>query len=82
MTMTRVLSTIRILPVLRGHDINNPDCWCRPTFLLVCDECRNTPGGLSRCNGWHRELTREEVRAPDVSAWIVHKWQGVRVEES
>lgn len=54
----------------REHDTDGRDCWCKPTFYRVCDECED---GCWKCNGGKHELTAEEAALTDDALLIVHR---------
>lgn len=54
----------------REHDTDGRDCWCRPAFYRVCDECTD---GCWKCDGGKHELTAEEAAATDDVLLIVHR---------
>jgi hypothetical protein len=54
----------------REHDTDGRDCWCGPTFYLVCDECDD---GCWKCDDGKIKLTPEQAAASDEPLLIVHQ---------
>lgn len=50
------------------HNTDSYDCWCRPTYLVVC-ECDD---GCWKCNGGTIEVSREVADATDEPVIVVH----------
>lgn len=56
------------------HEVENPDCWCRPEIMQPCPESADEPGqdcaeGCYRCSG--RNMVPEYE--PDQPACIIHR---------
>lgn len=56
-------------PTGRAHVTTGYDCWCRPEFLLPCDECET---GCWRCVDGTVPLTRAEADASAHPVIVVH----------